>query len=235
VVISPAAGALTLTGFAPTLAATGNVAITPAAGAITLAGAAPGVARTAHRWLTPGAGAVVIGGAAPSVSVSAHRSIVPDAGALTLTGYAPNFAFTSPVIVPASTEIVITGYAPNVIAIRRDRGGAGRSKRRRVIIGERIYNVLERDIPALLEAELLDRAPPVTAEVIEGPKPPRKRAKKAPQSVKTVEQVRETVQQIKRRIEPDDAWLAQALEAVAFRVLERLQDEEDSLMLLLAA
>jgi len=86
---------------------------------------------------------------------------------------------------------------------------------------------------------LLDRAPPVTAEVVEGPKPPRKRARKrarkAPQPVKTVAEVRETVQQIKRRIEPDDAWLAQALEAVAFRVLERLQDEEDSLMLLLAA
>lgn len=113
---------------------------------------------------------------------------------------------------------------------------AGKARKyRRVILGDRLYEVLERDIPALLEAELLDRAPPVTAEVIEGPKQPRKRAKKAPQPVKTVEQVRETVQQIKRRIEPDDAWLAQALEAVAFRVLERLQDEEDSLMLLLAA
>jgi hypothetical protein len=212
------------------------LAITPAAGAITLAGAAPGVAQTAHRWLTPGSGSVVIGGAAPSVSVSDHRSIVPDAGVLTLTGYAPNFAFTSPVIVPANAEIVITGYAPNVIAIRPNKGaGKGGKGRRRVVIRERVYEVNERDIPALLEAELLDRAPPVTAEVVEGPKPPRKRGKKAPQPVKTVEQVREAVQQIKARIEPDNAWLAQALETVAFRVLERLQDEEDSLMLLLAA
>ena len=235
-VISPAAGALTLTGYAPTLAATGNVAITPAAGVFALVGAAPGVARTAHRWLTPGAGAVVIGGAAPSVSVSAHRSIVPGAGALTLTGYAPNFAFTSPVIVPASTEIVITGYAPNVIAIRPNKGaGKGGKGRRRVVIRERVYEVSERDIPALIEAELLDRAPPVTAEVVAGPKPPRKRRRKAAEPVKTVEQVREVVQQIKARIEPDNAWLLQALESVAQRVLERLQDEEDSLMLLLAA
>lgn len=235
-VISPAAGALTLTGYAPTLAATGNVAITPAAGAITLAGAAPGVAQTAHRWLTPGSGSVVIGGAAPSVSVSDHRSIVPGAGALTLTGYAPNFAFTSPVIVPANAEIVITGYAPNVIAIRPNKGaGKGGKGRRRVVIRERVYEVNERDLPALLEAELLDRAPPVTAEVVEGPKPPRKRGKKATQPVKTVEQVQEAVAEIKARIEPDNGWLMQALEAVALRVLERIQDEEDSLILLLAA
>lgn len=128
-----------------------------------------------------------------------------------------------------------TGTVPGAASGVTPAGKSGRGKRRRIVIRERVYEVPERDIPALLEAELLDRAPPVTAEVIEGPKPPRKRAKKAPQPVKTVEQVRETVQQIKRRIEPDDAWLAQALEAVAFRVLERLQDEEDSLMLLLAA
>jgi len=140
----------------------------------------------------------------------------------------------------------VSAIAGNVVVLGgRGQEAAGRPKHRRVILGDRLYRVLERDIPALLEAELLDRAPPVTAEVIEGPKPPRKRGKKAvrsayartggraaPQPVKTVEQVRETVQQIKRRIEPDDAWLAQALEAVAFRVLERLQDEEDSLMLL---
>lgn len=136
----------------------------------------------------------------------------------------------------ALTGSYVSAIAGNVVVLGgRGQEAAGRPKHRRVILGDRLYRVLERDIPALLEAELLDRAPPVTAEVIEGPKPPRKRAKKAPQPVKTVEQVRETVQQIKRRIEPDDAWLAQALEAVAFRVLERLQDEEDSLMLLLAA
>jgi hypothetical protein len=112
---------------------------------------------------------------------------------------------------------------------------AGRPRYRRVILGERLYNVLERDVPALLEAELFNRAPPTTAEVIEGPKPRRKRARKAPQPVKTVAEVRQAVQEIKARIEPDNAWLMQALETVAFRVLERLQDEEDSLMLLLAA
>jgi len=134
-----------------------------------------------------------------------------------------------------SDTAAFAGTVPIAAAGVVPAGRPSRGRRRRVILGDRLYEVLERDIPALLEAELLDRAPPVTAEVIEGPKPPRKRAKKSPHPVKTVEQVRETVQQIKARIEPDDAWLAQALEAVAFRVLERLQDEEDSLMLLLAA
>lgn len=111
---------------------------------------------------------------------------------------------------------------------------AGRStRRRRVVVRDRVYMVSERDIPALLEAELLDRAPPKTAEVVEGPKP-RRRVKKAAQPVKTVEQVQEAVEQIKARIEPENAWLMQALEAVAYRVLERLQDEEDSIMLLVA-
>lgn len=125
--------------------------------------------------------------------------------------------------------------APPVTTAYPGPAGKSRGKRRRVVIGERVYEVSERDIPALIEAELLDRAPPVTAEVVAGPKPPRKRRKSATQPVKTVEQVREVVQQIKARIEPDNAWLLQALETVAFRVLERLQDEEDSLMLLLAA
>ena len=125
----------------------------------------------------------------------------------------------------------VEGAAPGVTPA----GKSGRGKRRRIVIRERVYEVPERDIPALLEAELLDRAPPVTADVVAGPKPPRKRRKSAPQPVKTVEQVQEAVAEIRSRIGPDDAWLMQALETVAQRVLERLQDEEDSLMLLLAA
>lgn len=172
------------------------------------------------------AGVALVSGALAATEAANDSAAV--SGVVLVTGALDATETGSDTAAFASSTPVTTAYPGPA-------GRATKGKRRRVIIGERLYNVLERDIPALLEAELLDRAPPVTAEVIEGPKPPRKRAKKAPQPVKTVEQVRETVQQIKRRIEPDDAWLAQALEAVAFRVLERLQDEEDSLMLLLAA
>lgn len=127
-----------------------------------------------------------------------------------------------------------TGTVPGAASGVTPAGKSGRGKRRRIVIRERVYEVPERDIPALLEAELLDRAPPVTADVVAGPKPPRKRRKSAPQPVKTVEQVQEAVAEIRSRIEPENAWLMQALEAVAFRVLERLQDEEESIMLLVA-
>jgi hypothetical protein len=174
--------------------------------------------------------------------------VAPVSGALAATEAANDSAAVSGVVlVTGALDATETGSdtaafassTPVTTAYPGPAGRATKGERRRVVIRERVYEVNERDLPALLEAELLDRAPPVTAEVVEGPKPPRKRARKrarkAPQPVKTVAEVRETVQQIKRRIEHDDAWLAQALETVAQRVLERLQDEEDSIMLLLAA
>lgn len=208
--ITPAAGALVLTGYAPSVQNGQSYAVTPPAGSVTITGAAPTVVRTAHQWITPGSGAVVLTGAAPSASQAGSWNLTPGAGA-----------------------IQITGYAPTVIGPRNVGAGRSTGRRRRVVVRDRVYMVNERDIPALLEAELLDRAPPKTAEVVEGPKP-RKRIKKAAQPVKTVEQVQAAVEQIKARIEPDNAWLMQALEAVAYRVLERLQDEEDSIMLLVA-
>ena len=208
---TPAAGSLVLTGYAPSVQNGQSYTVTPPAGSVTIAGAAPTVARTAHQWITPGSGAVVLTGAAPSASQAGSWNLTPGAGAIQITGYAP------------------TVIGPRNVGAGRSTGG----KRRRVIVRDRVYMVSERDIPALLEAELLDRAPPKTAEVVEGPKP-RKRVKKAAQPVKTVEQVQEAVEQIKARIEPENAWLMQALEAVAYRVLERLQDEEESIMLLVA-
>lgn len=170
--------------------------------------------------------------------------VAPVSGALAATEAANDSAAVSGVVlVTGALDATETGSdtaafassTPVTTAYPGPAGRATKGKRRRVVIRERVYEVNERDLPALLEAELLDRAPPVTAEVVEGPKPPRKRGKKATQPVKTVEQVQEAVAEIKARIEPDNGWLMQALEAVALRVLERIQDEEDSLILLLAA
>ncbi|MCO5213704.1 MAG: hypothetical protein M9936_28730 [Caldilinea sp.] len=208
--VTPAAGSLVLTGYAPSVQNGQSYTVTPPAGSVTITGAAPTVVRTAHQWVTPGSGAIVLTGAAPSASQAGSWNLTPGAGA-----------------------IQITGYAPTVIGPRNVGAGRSTGRRRRVIVRDRVYMVSERDIPALLEAELLDRAPPKTAEVVEGPKP-RKRIKKAAQPVKTVEQVQAAVAEIRSRIEPENAWLMQALEAVAYRVLERLQDEEDSIMLLVA-
>lgn len=234
--VTPAAGAVVLSGSAPAVLNGQSYLVTPAAGAVSLAGAAPSVSATAHQTVTPGAASVVLSGSSPVLAFSDNRVVTPDAGAVVLAGAAPSLSQAGGWnLTPGAGAIQITGYAPVVIGKRPQGAGKSSSKRRRVVIGERVYEVNERDIPALIEAELLDRAPPVTAEVVEGPKPPQKRRKSAPQPVKTAEQVREAVAEIRSRIEPDNAWLLQALETVAFRVLERLQDEEDSLMLLLAA
>lgn len=232
--VTPAAGAVVLSGSAPAVLNGQSYLVTPAAGSVSLAGAAPSVSATAHQTVTPGAASVVLSGSSPVLTFSDNRVVTPDAGAVVLAGAAPSLSQAgSWNLTPGAGAIQITGYAPVVIGKRPQGAGKSSSKRRRVVIGERVYEVNERDIPALLEAELLDRAPPKTAEVVEGPKP-RKRVKKAAQPVRTVEQVQEAVEQIKARIEPDNAWLTQALEAVAYRVLERLQDEEESIMLLVA-
>lgn len=171
-------------------------------------------------------------------TVSSPQTIAAEIGQAVAAGLP--VSISSGAIVLAGVGRAVAAGLPatieTVVSLSGWQKPAGKARKyRRVILGDRLYEVLERDIPALLEAELLDRAPPTTAEVIEGPKPRRKRARKAPQPVKTVAEVRQAVRQIKRRIEPDNAWLMQALETVAQRVLERLQDEEDSIMLLLAA
>lgn len=114
-------------------------------------------------------------------------------------------------------------------------GPAGRASRsrRRVVIGDRVYAVDERDIPALLEATILDRVPPKTAEVVEGPKP-KPRKKKQPQP--TVQEVAQTVEVVRKQIGPNQSDLLVALEKVAAQVVQRIeQDEEEAIVLLLAA
>jgi hypothetical protein len=233
--VTPAAGAVVLSGSAPAVLNGQSYLVTPAAGSVSLAGAAPSVSATAHQTVTPGAASVVLSGSSPVLAFSDNRVVTPDAGAVVLAGAAPSLSQAgSWNLTPGAGAIQITGYAPVVIGKRPQGAGKSSSKRRRVVIGERVYEVSERDIPALLEAELLDRAPPKTAEVVAGPAP-KKRVKKQP--VRSVEEVRTTLAKVERAVQaqPDADWLLPALEMVARRVIERIQDEEEALMLLLAA
>jgi hypothetical protein len=87
--VSPAPGALALTGYAPTIAQSANRSVSPAVGALTLTGYAPTITRTANVSVTPGAGSLTLTGYAPTVTRTANQSVQPGAGGLTLTGYAP--------------------------------------------------------------------------------------------------------------------------------------------------
>lgn len=233
---APRTGQLVLTGVAPSVQASGAISVNAGTGALSLAGQAPTISADGSVGVAAGTGALAVAGVAPTVSRTDSQTILPSTGSVVITAAAPGVSQVGSFDITTGTgSLRIAGYAPNVIGMRRTGAGRSTGKRRRVVIRERVYSVLERDIPALIEAELLDRAPPVTAEVVEGPKPPQKRRKSAPQPVKTAEQVREAVAEIRSRIEPDNTWLMQALETVARRVIERLEDEDEALMLLLAA
>jgi hypothetical protein len=69
--------------------------VAPQVGALTLTGYAPTLVQTANQAVNPETGALVLTGYAPLVSGSALQNITPDVGALTITGYAPTIEQTN--------------------------------------------------------------------------------------------------------------------------------------------
>jgi len=109
------AGALTLTGYAPTVSFTAHQTIAVPAGALTLTGFAPTVSTSASQTIAVPAASLTLTGFAPTVAATANQSISVPAGSLTLTGYAPTVYTTAvtTIAVPAGT-LTLTGYAPTV-------------------------------------------------------------------------------------------------------------------------
>jgi len=118
--ITPAAGAVVFTGYAPTVASTVALSITPDAGSVVLAGAVPVLARTANVWLTPGAGSVVLTGSAPSLDFSYW--ITPAASSVLFSGAAPTVARTAHVwVTPAASSVLFSGAAPTLLQFQTAR------------------------------------------------------------------------------------------------------------------
>jgi hypothetical protein len=110
--VSVPAAALTLTGYPPTISTPRSISVP--AGAITLTGFAPTVTTTASgATINVPTGTLTLTSFAPSVSIPAAISV--PAGSLTLTGYAPTVTTTAGtrVDVPAGA-LTLTGYAPTV-------------------------------------------------------------------------------------------------------------------------
>ena len=107
VTVSPGKGALTLTGYAPTV--TTPVTVSPSKGALVLTGYAPTVSLPVT--VSPGKGALVITGYAPTVTTPV--TVSPGKGALVLTGYAPVVS-SAVTVSPGKGALVLTGYAPTV-------------------------------------------------------------------------------------------------------------------------
>lgn len=113
--VTPSAGSLAITGYAPTVVATDNKTVEPSVGSLALTGYAPTVTATDNQFVTPGAGSVAITGYAPTVSFTNHQFVTPATGTLTLTGYEPTVAVSdNQAVTPGAGSLAITGYAPTI-------------------------------------------------------------------------------------------------------------------------
>lgn len=109
--VNPGVGAIALTGYAPTLAQTANVALVPGAGSLAITGYAPSIAQP--HAVAPGAGSIALTGYAPSVTQP--HAVAPGVGSLAITGYAPTLAQTAnQAVAPGVGSLALTGYAPSV-------------------------------------------------------------------------------------------------------------------------
>lgn len=109
-------GALVLSAFAPTVSTSAAQTIAVPLASLTLTGFAPTVAATAHQTISVPAASLTLTAYAPTVYTTAVTSIAVPKGTLTLTGYAPtiNYTANATIGVPAGA-LTLTGYAPTVI------------------------------------------------------------------------------------------------------------------------
>ena len=114
-VVTVPTGALTLTGFPPTVTVSANQTISVPAGTLALTGLSPTVVASNHQTVTVPLGTLNLTGFAPTVVVSANQTVTVPLGALTLTGLAPTVIATAnqSVAVPLGS-LTLTGFAPVV-------------------------------------------------------------------------------------------------------------------------
>ena len=108
-VITPSAGALTITSVAPGI----QKSITPSVGNLLLTGAAP-VVEYSNTEIMPSAGSLSLASAAPTVTISDLHEMTPVAGALTITGTVPNIV-RGAIIEPAGAALTMAGQQPQVV------------------------------------------------------------------------------------------------------------------------
>lgn len=109
------AGAVTITGYAPTVTAGGTASTSVPAGAVTLTAYAPTVTAGGTASTSVPLGTVTLTGYAPTVTVGGAASIDVPLGTVALTGYAPTVTTggQAQIDVPLGT-VTLTGYVPTV-------------------------------------------------------------------------------------------------------------------------
>lgn len=101
--LTPAAGALAITGQAPTLKTT----LAPAAGSLTITGFAATINVTSTTILTPAGASLTITPKAATLKTT----LAPAAASLAITGFAPTLKTT---LAPAKASLALTGFAATV-------------------------------------------------------------------------------------------------------------------------
>lgn len=240
------------------------------AGAVDITGAATDAADTASGSVTSEwdvSGAVTDGSDTASGSITAEHDIAgaatdgsdTAAGEVTteldISGAATDSSDTAAGVLLGVSLVtgdatdgadIASGVISNPEA-RRAEQPAGRPskdrKRRRVIVNDTLYEVPERDIPALIEAALRNSTPPGTAEEVATPKAAHPITRKASRKSQPVVIEQPTIDDIEQRAEALRVeFAAQAhidmlamLDRISARVLIELQDEDDALTALLLA
>ena len=119
VTVSPTAGSLTTTGFAPTVSGGSASSVTAGLGSISLTGFSPTVIGAKSATVTPTAGSLSLNGLIPSVSAGGAITISVGVGSLSLTGLAPTIiGAKSQTSLPANGALNLTGLAPTVIGAK---------------------------------------------------------------------------------------------------------------------
>ena len=115
--VAPPAGAVTITGTAPTVLSAVGASVNAPAGGVTIDGTAPVVTGSSGSAanVNPAAGALTITGTAPTVSVGTGATITPTAGALTINATAPTATGgTGLNVAPPAGLLVLVGTAPSI-------------------------------------------------------------------------------------------------------------------------
>lgn len=104
-----------------------NTPVNPGTAAISLTGYAPTVAQTASQGVTPAPAALTLTGYAPTVTRTESLTVAPAPGQIVLTGFAPTVAQVagSQVLTPAPAMLTMTGFAPSVTQSGQQTGGGG--------------------------------------------------------------------------------------------------------------
>lgn len=119
VTVSPTAGSLTTTGFAPTVSGGSASSVTAVLGSLTTTGFAPTVIGAKSATVTPPAGSLSLNGLIPSVSAGGAVAIAVGLGSMNLAGLTPTIIGAKfQTSLPANGALNLTGLAPTVIGAK---------------------------------------------------------------------------------------------------------------------